>query len=413
MTEDLRQQIRNARVRAQQFQDAARAHLRKVYRSGQSNGYGSFKPQWGAYGDRATDPNTTAAMGGFAMDYGAEPTDNDVQRFIQSTGGNPALNEIAKLTDQANAPSTTSGATRSLRNRLQQAADKQQSLLDQFTADIKSEKKRANDANQGRFDRLVDPQTGIYYDALNKRQALADNFGIAASADIAQSLKEGMGGIVADQAGRGLANSTNTAANAARLQKNTAAEQQRVRETRDFRKADMLAQDTGTIGGVIERRNDIAPNIGDYLPMILAYGRSNNGQGFDDAALQQAASGGQRYQPAQQAPPLIYGGGYGGSPYVGGVNPVQFAQNYLGNVTGGFGNQQPAYGGNGGDYGDNGDSFPPPVSAQPFGGRNHAGYEGKLSSGPRWDGDTYYAADGTRFTRDQYNQARSNARPVF
>lgn len=356
------QKLMNFRTRSAQYRAKAREQLRKLMRSGSTTA-GSFKPQWGAYGDRSTPAPVSLGGGGrLNIQTGNEPTDADIDAFINATGGNPYENKMQSFVSRAK--KTEGGLPkamgRMLNKQIKQAEAAQQSqagqpsLIDRFVADITAKDKEANAANQLRYDRLVGPDgspegSGVYGQLRTDRQDLATGLGTAASADIDERMAESLSNIKAELAQTGNANSSVGSAFAMRAARDTANEQQRVKEAVARMKAGMLAEDTDRIGGVVERRNDVAPDFAQYLPLLLEHGKS----GYGDAAAQAAAAEAvpeqptrrRRRRPLQQAPQLGYGGGgIGGATFLGG-NPYQAAQAFMGG-----GGYQQGYG-TSGDYG--------------------------------------------------------------
>lgn len=357
------QKMQNFRTRAAQYRARAKEQLRKLMRSGSPQA-GSFTPQWGAYGDRAAPAGVELGSGGrLNIRTGGEPTDADVDNFIRTTGGNPYESKMQsfKARVQKNSDGGLPKAMgRMLNKQIKTAEESQQSqtgqpsLVERFVADITAKDKEANAANQLRYDRLVgadgSPEgTGLFGQLRTDRQGLAEGLGTAASADIDERMKESLSNIKAELAQTGNANSNVGSAFAQRVARDTANEQQRVKEAVARMKAGMLADDTDRIGGVVERRNDVGPDFSQFLPLLLEHGKSGYGSEAAQAAAAEATAQQpvprRRRQRLQQAPPLNYYGGGGGYGYGGGAvflngNPLQQAQG----MYGGGGGYQQGYG---------------------------------------------------------------------
>ena len=169
--------------------------------------------------------------------------------------------------------------------------------------------------------------------ARDYRQGLYANFGYAAQEDIDERMQEALKSARASAQRRGLSNTNVTDAYALRAARDTAREQQRVRETRDSRMADAYAQDTGNLVGFIERREDPYPDMNQAVAIgiQLAEGEANRqAQAERMAAINQYRRTGGRGRSDARLPPLP--GPQGGvSPVFMNGTPVQQAYSMFAN----------------------------------------------------------------------------------
>ncbi len=184
--------------------------------------------------------------------------------------------------------------------------------------------KEAKAANEGRHKEGHGELTG----AREFRQEKYANFGEAAQQDIDERLQESLSNARANAASRGLSNSNVTDAYALRAARDTAREQQRVREVRDTRMADAYAQDTGNLVGFIERREDPYPDMNQAMQIGIQLAGSEadrQAQADRTAAMERAYRGtGGRGRSDYSLPPIP--GPQGGvSPAFMNGTPVQQA----------------------------------------------------------------------------------------
>lgn len=225
----------------------------------------------------------------------------------QSTGAGGAA---SGATGGPGVPSGPSAAMTAYNNWLAQ----QQSGFDEAKA-----------ANEARYKEGHGELTGTR----DFRQEKYANFGVAAQQDIDERMKEALSNARANAAARGLSNSNVTDAYALRAARDTAREQQRVRETRDSRMADAYAQDTGNLVGFIERREDPYPDMNQAMQIgIQLAGSEADRQASADrlAAMERMYRGaGDRGRSDYSLPPIP--GPQGGvSPIFMNGTPVQQAQ---------------------------------------------------------------------------------------
>lgn len=149
---------------------------------------------------------------------------------------------------------------------------------------------------------------GEYTGARDFRQEKYANFGETAQQDIDERMQEALKNARANAAARGLSNSNVTDAYALRAARDTAREQQRVREMRDSRMADAYAQDTGNLVGFIERREDPYPDMNQAMQLgIQLAGSEADRQASADrlAAMERMYSGtGGRGRSDYSLPPI-------------------------------------------------------------------------------------------------------------
>jgi len=148
----------------------------------------------------------------------------------------------------------------------------------------------AKAANEGRYAEGKGELGGVR----DFRQEKYANFGEAAQQDIDERLTETAKTLRAKAAARGLANSNEPDAYILRAARDTAREQQRVREQRDTRMADAYAQDTGNLVNFIERRQDPYPDMNQAFQIgvqLSGAEADRQAQAARTAALEKAISG--------------------------------------------------------------------------------------------------------------------------
>lgn len=202
-------------------------------------------------------------------------------------------------------------------------------MFNDYFGTLKGDWRAARDANLARYDEGHGELSG----ARDYRQQLYQNFGVAAQQDIDERLQENLKSIKADAARRGLANSNVPDAYEMRAARDTAREQQRVREMRDSRLADAYAQDTGNLVGFIERREDPYPDVNQALQLgiQLAESEANRAAQAQRAAelAQQFRGTGGRGRSDVRLPPIP--GPQGGvMPMFLNGTPMQMANGYFG-----------------------------------------------------------------------------------
>lgn len=214
-------------------------------------------------------------------------------------------------------------------------------IFQNFLASAISERDAANAANIARYDEAKKLTTELG----QRNQDRVKNWGIAASEDIDERMKESLGNQQAYLASRGLSNSTIMPAFMERSARDTAREQQRISEMRDQRASEYDTRDTTALAGIIERREDVAPSLEFLTQLAMQFGQSGDGEGL--AAVQEeiadlrraVADGGRRDQRGFD--PYA---GYYDFPRYGqqGAAPIFLGANAL---TGGFPIGLPAFGG--------------------------------------------------------------------
>lgn len=350
------EQLRRARAASQQERANARRMLETLLRSGQSSGYGSHLPT-GPY-----SASTNVFPGGFTAPYGSTPTEADLDRFMETLGGNRAMKRQMNMLNgpTARKPGVTSVSTRG--QDLQAGAARttgEQTVLEKLLASLVDAEDKANAANDARGLRieglLGEPggEDGLY----GRTMGAIGNFGKAASADLEERAKNTFGSIQANLSARGLGNSTIVDAFRQKNATDLAREQQRLSEMVDARRIAADTDLTKNFSGFLERQEDVARDPYALLPLLMQYGQSGQGQGYADVQQQLAELRGElqqgRYEPMQRAPQIPQ------QPQ--GVSPWA-AMQMQGNLNAQFAPMlQAAWGGGGGGY-----APPPQYDLQPM-----------------------------------------------
>lgn len=200
----------------------------------------------------------------------------------------------------------------------------QMMLYNNWLAQQQASYDEARAANEGRYNEGHGELTG----ARDFRQEKYANFGVAAQQDIDERMQENLKNIRASAQRRGLSNSSVPLAFEQRTARDTAREQQRVRETRDSRMADAYAQDTGNLVGFIERREDPYPDMNQAMQIGIQLAGSEadrQAQAARLAAMERAYRGtGGRGRSDARLPP-IPGPQGGAAPMFMNGSPVQMA----------------------------------------------------------------------------------------
>lgn len=252
--------------KAQQFREAARAHLMKLA------GVGTGRPSWGAGG--ASDharvaspggiPRTPQSMG-FNVPYGKAPRDADVDAFIKSLGGNPYLRANRRSRAASGAAGGSSAASaapadKNPRDMLMQLAQEYQDRLDE-----------ANAANEFRYQQGL----GMLGDLAARNQDRVQNWGHVQEALNKERAAESLSNQKAYLASRGLSNSNVLPAFQARNDRDLALLQQDVSERRDARASEYDTRDTGNAANWIQARYDNAPDPAVFTRMAEQLAQAN------------------------------------------------------------------------------------------------------------------------------------------
>jgi hypothetical protein len=217
--------------------------------------------------------NAVGEMGGLTWKFGQEITDADVQKFIAHSGGNPYAKKLKEIqVTTRNEPSTPSRFSR-MRSVEKEAAKAEKSLIEQLADEYKRANEEAKAANLARYDEGHGELSGLR----TRNSDRVKNYGIAAKGDLEDRFSENLAEVTAGLSGRGLGNSTITSAFEAKNARDLAREQQRLSEMVDDRASRYDTQDTGNLVGFVERRNDIAPDMGGLTELAMRYGASGAG----------------------------------------------------------------------------------------------------------------------------------------
>jgi hypothetical protein len=293
-------------------------------------------------------PYSTVGQG-LSLQNGRMPNDAEIAAYVQSQ---PEYRQAVKSMKRAGAkgagvapsgPSFDGGQVSSTpaQNYGGQSASPSMQLFNEYFGGVQQDFNEAKAANLARYDEGHGELTGTR----DYRQQLYQNFGQAASADIDERLQENLKTIKSDAARRGLGNSNVPMAFSQRAGRDSAREQQRVREMRDSRLADAYAQDTNNLVGFIERREDPYPDVNQALQLGLQLSESEANRQAQERRLamdrQLAANAlrgtGGRGRSDVRLPPIP--GPQGGSvPYFANGTPLQMANGFFAGGGGG-----PAY----------------------------------------------------------------------
>lgn len=278
--------------------------------------------------------------------HGIEPSDADVDRYIQAMGGYPNTGPAPQLSDAARSilasistdpipkpPSRTGGRTAAPPHSAPPASNPM-NLFQQFFGNAEKDRQEARMANEIRYQQLLNEAGGLR----DRRQANAMNWGKAQAELNKQKAQESLGEQKSALQNAGILNSNVLPAFEQRNARDLALEQQDLSERRDQRASEMDAADTDRLTGFIERRTDTGPDYNALLNMALQYGQAQQAQQNAEAARKQNAEMLARFsgtggQGTPVAPPLAAPVPQGGPlPIFTNGNPYQFAMNYLGSL---------------------------------------------------------------------------------
>lgn len=276
---------------AQQFVKEARQHLRQL--AGVNNPQRGYFPARNYTAGGLPRPRSQGL--GFDVQYGVEPSDADVQRFIDSMGGNPYVG--SRVTAPANAPARKSTTGKPPAAAAQQSP---RELLQQLAAEYQAQLDEANSANQQRYQQGF----GLLSDVAARNQDRVRNFAVAQEQLNAEQAQEALSNQRAMLAQRGLANSNVLPAFAQRNSRDLALVQQDLREKRDARASEFDTRDVANLVNFIQAKYENGPDPAQFYQLA--------GQLAQADAFQQAQSQRQAQQPAyrpQAAPQAIPVGG--------------------------------------------------------------------------------------------------------
>lgn len=212
-------------------------------------------------------PGLKSAFGGVGLTYGVTPNDAQIDAMFRQQYGSPAVARRMGGGSGANAASMASSMGASPGTEL--FAKLVQSFQDKID--------EANAANDARYNEALGEAT----DLRSRNQDRVQNWGVAASQDIDERMKETLSNQRAHLASRGMLNSTIMPSFEGRVARDTAREQQRVSEMRDSRASQYDSSDTERRMGILERREDVAPSYEQLINLATQYGQSGMGQGMD------------------------------------------------------------------------------------------------------------------------------------
>ena len=354
--------------KARQYEQAILKRLRTIYQSGPSGRRGSGPAPHGG-NDSLISPNTGGRNpslwgpddfaggqmvdGGFQMASGRDPTPADVATYIKSTGGNPWLKKMKDAKQKlAQSGDTSSGSIGKADSKRMTEFDELMQMmgtlgLSQDTGDkpdvikdliesFSSQRDRANEANQLRYDQGIGELTGIR----DRNQERVGSFGNTARDKLSHSLERNLSNIAGDM--DSMSSGKFAFQNRARVD---AIEQNRaIDERADIMASNRDTSDTNALVRFIEARTDKAPDFGMLAQLANQYGQSGAGQpGLTEQiqAMQMLKSMfGDDRQVAQQTPqyPVYRNSGRG-------RRDAQQFQNSMNNMFGGVGNYQNYLGG--------------------------------------------------------------------
>jgi hypothetical protein len=260
---------------------------------------------------------------GESFQTGVAPSDYDVQRFINASGGNPYEKRIKTMlatTDSATAPNGGPGGL-NVAGTAQPLPDPTQ-MFQQMMAAQQGKLDEANAANIKRYDEGHGELTGVR----TRNQDRVQNWGKAASADIEERMQEALLDSEASLAARGLGGSTIQDAFRLRKARDVANEQQRISEMRDSRASEYDTRDTGNLVGFVERREDTGPDANMLLQMAMQFGQGQQqlqAQKEQQARLDKLLA--DRGTGGRDASVVSPGPQGGVRPFFAGPNPLQLA----------------------------------------------------------------------------------------
>ena len=303
----LQQQRRELQRKAEQYQRQARKQLENLLAPGRGNGrwmdpYGTSQ-SFTAAGFGLSAPAQNSAAETFR--FGQSITDADVKRFIESGGGNPyigALRELDARSKERKRNNRKLGRTG--RGVIQAAEQNAQTAIQQLFADAQARQDEANAANLYRYDYGL----GNLEALRDRNQERVQNFGIAAREDLNERFDQNLANVTASLSDRGLGNSTILDSFNARNARDRERELQRLSEMVDDRAARYDTSDTANAVSFAERRNDVAPDMGQLLQLAQMYGASGAVDGAAGVpATSGASSGGRGMREEESAIPLQFG----------------------------------------------------------------------------------------------------------
>jgi len=288
------QERRALALRAQQYQEALRKKLnRQLNVGGQNNADfmgGNLLSQLTPDGRvRPGQAGLTQLRAGQAV------TDQQLAEVISKSGGNPYVKQLQVLESKvkesrSNGRRGMIGQTgRSVSNAVNQQMG-EGGLVSQMLADAQAQADEANYWNQYRFDYGI----GNLENLRDRNQERVKNFGQSARTDLEERFSQSLGDTVGQLSGRGLGNSTIVDAFRDRNKRELAREQQRISEMVDDRASRYDTADTANAVNFVERRNDVAPDMGQLLQLAQMYGASGGVDGAAGVPATSSSAGGSR-----------------------------------------------------------------------------------------------------------------------
>ena len=240
--------------------------------------------------------------------YGVSPSDALVQEYIDGMGGNPYVDKPSRAVLSKGGSQGTSGS----RSRFGSSGKKEteQSLLDRLLQSYQTKVDEANAANDSRYADIL----GRLEDRYARNMDRVNNYGNAMRSDLAERQSTTAGDLQAMLSQRGLGNSTIVANTLAKNARDFARENVRLNENIDNRAAQYDQALSGDVASFMERRNDVAPDPSLYMTLANQYGKSGDGQGFQQNQGGGYGNGG--YQPMYNVPYYNTPGPIGRAPAV-------------------------------------------------------------------------------------------------
>lgn len=265
---------------------------------------------------------------GLSLQNGRMPNDAEIAAYVQQQ---PEYRKAVRAIEKSGGRGSGSRGgqvSSGVGNIPQPGPSEAMGLYNNWLAKQQAGFDEAKAANEARYKEGHGELTGVR----DFRQDKYQNFGVAAQQDIDERMQETLKNIRAQAASRGLSNSNVPLAFEQRTARDTAREQQRVREMRDSRMADAYAQDTGNLVGFIERREDPYPDMNQALQLgIQLAGSEADRQAQSErlAAMERMYRGtGGRGRSDVRLPPVP--GPQGGVvPYFVNGTPLQMANAYF------------------------------------------------------------------------------------
>lgn len=310
---------------AQRLWEQARDHLLQTLQPGNPRAFAQGLNRSNLnYRSPYSNPNQ-----GLSFAAGRMPSNAEITAFAQQQ---PEYQAIMKRMKQAGGSGDGVGASNSGYLPPQAAATAAPSAaMAQYNDWLASQQKAYDEARAANESRYAEGK-GELGGVRDFRQQKYANFGEAAQQDIDERLTETAKTLRAKAAARGLANSNEPDAYILRAARDTAREQQRVREARDSRMADAYAQDTGNLVGFIERRQDPYPDMNQAMQIGIQLASSEadrQAQAARTAALEQAYRGTGGRGASDYSLPPVPGPRGGVSPMFMNGTPYQAAQAFF------------------------------------------------------------------------------------